>query len=183
VAIIHAQKADRLGNVISYGTRGVTDEFGANGAKRGVIVTAEEIVEPEVTRTDPDRVIVPYFKTLAVVHCPYGAHPSACRGYYGLDIRFSQYQGKYERYEELLPHFLDEWVYGCKDQEAYIEKYKSKFGQAGLDLLKPKLGFAPSPKLGVDYGYHDPTCWKGVPLYTDDRLKAFEEALAAKGGK
>ena len=39
VAIIHAQKADRLGNVISYGTRGVTDEFGANGATRGVIVT------------------------------------------------------------------------------------------------------------------------------------------------
>jgi glutaconate CoA-transferase, subunit A len=184
VAIIHAQKADRLGNVISYGTRGVTDEFGANGATRGVIVTAEEIVEPEVTRTDPDRVIVPYFKTLAVVHCPYGAHPSACRGYYGLDIRFSQYQGRYERYADLLPAFLDEWVYGCKDQAAYIEKYKSKFGQAGLDRLKPKLGFTPSPKLGVDYGYHDPTCWKGVPMYTDDRLKAYEEALAAKkGGK
>ncbi len=180
VAIIHAQKADRLGNVISYGTRGVTDEFGANGAKRGVIVTAEEIVEPEITRTDPDRVIVPYFKTLAVVHCPYGAHPSACRGYYGLDIRFSQYQGKHERYEELLPAFLDEWVYGCKDHAEYIEKYKSKFGQEGLDRLKPVLGF--KPKLDVDYGYHDPACWKGVPLYTDDRLKAFEAALAAKKG-
>ncbi len=180
VAIIHAQKADRLGNVISYGTRGVTDEFGANGAKRGVIVTAEEIVEPEITRSDPDRVIVPYFKTLAVVHCPWGAHPSACRGYYGLDIRFSQYQGKHERHEELLPAFLDEWVYGCKDHTEYIEKYKSKFGQAGLDRLKPVLGF--KPKLDVDYGYHDPACWKGVPLYTDDRLKAFEAALAAKKG-
>jgi glutaconate CoA-transferase subunit A len=180
VAIIHAQKADRLGNVISYGTRGVTDEFGANGAKRGVIVTAEEIVEPEITRSDPDRVIVPYFKTLAVVHCPYGAHPSACRGYYGLDIRFSQYQGKYERHEELLPAFLDEWVYGCKDHAEYIQKYKAKFGQEGLDRLKPVLGF--KPKLDVDYGYHDPACWKGVPLYTDDRLKAFEAALAAKKG-
>lgn len=166
--------------MISYGTRGVTDEFGANGAKRGVIVTAEEIVEPEITRSDPDRVIVPYFKTLAVVHCPWGAHPSACRGYYGLDIRFSQYQGKHERYEELLPAFLDEWVYGCKDHAEYIEKYKSKFGQEGLDRLKPVLGF--KPKLDVDYGYHDPACWKGVPLYTDDRLKAFEAELAAKKG-
>jgi len=46
VAIIHAQVADRLGNVMSWGTRGVTDEFGAMGAKRGVIVTAEEIVDP-----------------------------------------------------------------------------------------------------------------------------------------
>ncbi|MCG6536559.1 MAG: CoA transferase subunit A [Syntrophales bacterium LBB04] len=182
VGIIHAQKADRLGNVVSYGSRGVTDEFGAMGSKRGVIVTCEEIVEPEVVRSDPDRVVVPYFKTLAIVHCPYGAHPSACRGYYGLDIRFSQYQGRYERHAELLPHFLDEWVYGCKDHAAYIEKYKSKFGQAGLDRLKPVLGF--KPKLDVDYGYHDPAVWKGVPMYTDDRLKAYEEALAAKkGGK
>jgi glutaconate CoA-transferase subunit A len=182
VAIIHAQKADRLGNVVSYGSRGVTDEFGAMGSKRGVIVTTEEIVEPEVVRSDPDRVVVPYYKTLAVVHCPYGAHPSACRGYYGLDIRFSQYQGRYERHAELLPKFLDEWVYGCKDHAAYIEKYKSKFGQAGLDRLKPVLGF--KPKLDVDYGYHDPAVWKGVPMYTDDQLKAYEEALAAKkGGK
>jgi glutaconate CoA-transferase subunit A len=81
VAIIHAQRADRLGNVVSYNTRGVTDEFGAMGSKRGVIVTCEESVEPEEVRSDPDRVIVPYFKTLAVVHCPWDAHPSASRGY------------------------------------------------------------------------------------------------------
>ena len=182
VAIIHAQKADRLGNVVAYNTRGVTDEFGANGAKRGVIVTAEEIVEPEDVRSDPDRTIVPYFKTLAVVHCPYGAHPSACRGYYGLDIRFAQYQGKHERHEELMRAFMDEWIFGCEDHAAYIKKYIDKFGQEGLDRLKPVLGF--KPKMDIDYGYHDPACWKGVPLYTDDRLKAFEDALAAKkGGK
>ena len=170
VAVIHAQVADNLGNVMSWGTRGVTDEFGAMGAKRGVIVTAEEIVEPEVIRADPDRTVVPYFKTLAVVHCPWGAHPSACRGYYGLDIRFSQYQGKYERNAELLPKFLDEWVYGCEDREAYIKKYIQKFGQEGLDRLKPKLGY--KPKFQVDYGFHDPGVWKGVPQFTDDNIKA-----------
>lgn len=170
VAIIHAQVADRLGNVMSWGTRGVTDEFGAMAAKRGVIVTAEEIVEPEMIRADPDRTVVPYFKTLAVVHCPWGAHPSACRGYYGLDIRFSQYQGKYERNAELLPKYLDEWVYGCEDHAAYIKKYVQKFGQEGLDRLKPTLGF--KPKFAVDYGYHDPAVWKGVPQYTDEYIKA-----------
>jgi len=170
VAIIHAQKVDRLGNVVTWGTRGVTDEFGTMGAKRGVIVTAEEIIEPEEVRSDPDRTLVPYFKTLAVVHCPYGAHPSACRGYYGLDIRFSQYQGKYERSQDLLPHFMNEWIYGCEDHAAYIKKYISKFGQAGLDRLKPVLGF--EPKMKVDYGYHDPGCWKGVPQYTDEHIKA-----------
>ncbi len=170
VAVIHAQVADRLGNVMSWGTRGVTDEFGAMAANRGVIVTAEEIVEPEVIRADPDRTIIPYFKTLAVVHCPWGAHPSACRGYYGLDIRFSQYMGKYERNAELLPKFLDEWVYGCEDQSAYIKKYIRKFGREGLDRLKPTLGF--KPKYQVDYGYHDPGVWKGVPRYTDEYIKA-----------
>jgi len=170
VAIIHAQKADYFGNVITWGTRGVTDEFGTMGTKRGVIVTAEEIIEPEITRSDPDRTLVPYFKTLAVVHCPYGAHPSACRGYYGLDIRFSQYQGKYERSKDLLPVFMDEWIYGCEDHAAYIRKYTEKFGQEGLDRLKPILGF--KPKLDLDYGYHDPAVWKGVPQYTDEHIKA-----------
>jgi len=170
VAIIHAQKVDRLGNVVTWGTRGVTDEFGTLGTKRGVIVTAEEVIEPEEVRSDPDRTLVPYFKTLAVVHCPWGAHPSACRGYYGLDIRFSQYQGKYERSTELLPIFMNDWIYGCEDHAAYIKKYISKFGQQGLDRLKPVLGF--EPKMKVDYGYHDPAVWKGVPQYTDEHIKA-----------
>jgi glutaconate CoA-transferase subunit A len=170
VAVIHAQRADWLGNVVAWGTRGVTDEFGCMAAKRGVVVTAEEIVDPEVVRSDPDRTVVPYFKTLAVVHCPWGAHPSACRGYYGVDIRFCQYQGKYERSEELLPFFLDEWIYGCEDHTAYIQKYIAKFGREGLDRLRPKLGF--KPKMDVDYGYHDPAVWKGVPQYTDERIKA-----------
>ena len=170
VAIIHAQVADRLGNVVTWSTRGVTDEWGSMGAKRGVIVTAEEIVEPEIIRSDPDRTIVPYFKTLAVVHCPWGAHPSACRGYYGLDIRFCQYQGKYERDGKLLPHFMDEWIYSRKDHADYIKHYVEKFGQAGLDRLKVKTGF--KPKLNVDYAFHDPGCWKGVPQYTDQYIKA-----------
>jgi glutaconate CoA-transferase subunit A len=170
VAIIHAQVADRLGNVMVWGTRGVTDEFGAMGAKRGVLVTAEEIVEPEVIRSDPDRTVVPYYKTLAVVHCPWGAHPSACRGYYGIDIRFCQYQGKYERSEELFPKFLDEWIYQRKDFEDYLDHYIEKFGQEALDRLMVKRGY--TPKFTVDYGYHDPAVWRGVPQYTDDYIKA-----------
>jgi glutaconate CoA-transferase, subunit A len=169
VALIHAQKADSLGNVVAWGTRGVTDELGAMGSKRGVIVTAEEIISTEEVRSDPDRTIVPYFKTLAVVHCPWGAHPSACRGYYGLDIRFSQYQGKYERSSDLLPKFLEEWIYGCEDHAAYIQKYVQMFGLEGLDRLKPKLGF--KPKIDIDYGYHDPEVWQGVPQYTDKYIR------------
>ena len=170
VAIIHAQVADTLGNVVSWGTRGVADEFGANGTKKGVIVTAEKVVDPEVVRSDPDRTVVPYFKTLAVVECPYGAHPSACRGSYGLDIRYAQYQGKYERSAELLPKYIEEWIDGVEDREGYLKKYVEKFGQEGLDRLKPTTSC--KPKLEVDYGFHDPGCWKGVPQYTDENIKA-----------
>lgn len=170
VAIIHAQRADYLGNVVTWGTRGVADEFGAMGTKRGVIVTAEEIVEPEMVRSDPDRTVIPYFKTLAVVHCPWGSHPSACRGFYGLDIRYAQYQGKYEKNKDLLPVYIKEWIDDCDDRAAYIKKYIEKFGQEGLDRLKPKLGY--KPKMDIDYGFHDPGVWKGVPQYTDENIKA-----------
>ena len=170
VAVIHAQVADRLGNVMGWGTRGVTDEFGAMGVKRGILVTAEEIVEPGVIRADPDRTVIPYFKTLAVVHCPWGAHPSACRGYYGTDIRFCQYQGKFESNPELLPRFLHEWIYEREDFRAYLEHYVEKFGREALDRLQVKRGY--TPKFTVDYGYHDPAVWRGVPQYTDDYIKA-----------
>ena len=43
------------------------------------------------------------------------------------------------------------------------------FGREGLDRLKPKLGF--KPKLEVDYGYHDPAVWQGVPQYTDKYIR------------
>ncbi|GLI33386.1 CoA transferase subunit A [Desulforhabdus amnigena] len=169
VALIHAQRADHLGNVVAWGTHGNGDQHGAMGSKRGVIVTAEEIVDPEMVRSDPDRTLIPYYKTLAVVPCPWGAHPSACRGFYGLDVRFAQYQGKYMKKKEIVPHFLNEWIYGVKDHKAYIQKYVNTFGQEALERLKPILGF--KPQMEVDYGYHDPNIWEGVPPYTDMHIR------------
>ena len=86
VTIVHVQRADREGNAHCWGNFGVMIE-GVRAAKR-VIVVAEEIVEPEVIASDPNRTVIPGFMVNAVVGCPYGAHPSPVQGFYKRDDAF-----------------------------------------------------------------------------------------------
>jgi glutaconate CoA-transferase, subunit A len=79
VTIVHVQRADREGNAHCWGNFGVMIE-GVRAAKH-VIVVAEEIVEPEVIASDPNRTVIPGFLVNAVVECRYGAHPSPVQGY------------------------------------------------------------------------------------------------------
>src|SRR5581483_9670106 len=74
VTIVHVQRADRYGNAHCWGNFGVMIE-GVRAAKN-VIVVAEEIVDPEVIASDPNRTVIPGFLVSAVVACPFGAHPS-----------------------------------------------------------------------------------------------------------
>src|SRR5581483_6853425 len=74
VTIVHAQRADEEGNAHCWGNLGVMQE--AVRAAKKVIVVAEEIASPEVIASDPNRTVVPGFLVSAVVHEPFGAHPS-----------------------------------------------------------------------------------------------------------
>ena len=84
VAVIHAQKADRKGNVLIWGIVGVQKE--AVLSARRAIVTVEEIVD----RLDapPNAVVLPSWVIDAVCHVPGGAHPSFAQGYSTRDNRF-----------------------------------------------------------------------------------------------
>jgi glutaconate CoA-transferase subunit A len=84
--IIHAQKADRRGNVLIWGILGVQKEA-ALAAKR-VLVTVEEIVD----RLDawPNACILPHWVVSAVSLEPGGAFPSYAQDYYERDNRFYQ---------------------------------------------------------------------------------------------
>ncbi len=84
VTVIHAQKADRRGNVLLWGILGVQKEA-AMAAKR-VIVTVEQIVE----RLDapPNACILPRAVVSAVCLQPGGAFPSYAHGYYTRDNPF-----------------------------------------------------------------------------------------------
>jgi len=84
VAIIHAQQADRRGNVALWGITGIQKEA-ALAAKR-VIVTVEEIVDEFVAR--PFGIVIPSVAVDAISVEPGGSHPSYADGYYDRDNAF-----------------------------------------------------------------------------------------------
>jgi len=85
VAIVHAQKADREGNVLLEGIVGVQKE--AVLAARKSLVTVEEIVDA-LPRTSPNAVVLPSWTVTAIAVAPGGAKPSYAHGYYARDNAF-----------------------------------------------------------------------------------------------
>lgn len=84
VTVIHAQKADRRGNVLLWGILGVQKEA-VLAAKRS-IVTVEEVVED--LEAPPNACVLPSWALSAVCHVPGGAYPSYAQGYSQRDNRF-----------------------------------------------------------------------------------------------
>ena len=82
VAVIHALRADRAGNVLLEGIVGAQKEI-VLAAKRS-IVTVEEIVDDFGARS-ANAVILPSWTVGAIVCVPGGAHPSYAHGYYKRD--------------------------------------------------------------------------------------------------
>jgi len=120
VAIVHAQRTDREGNAHCWGSFGVMIE-GVRAAKR-VIVVAEEIVEPEVISSDPNRTVIPGFLVNAVVECRYGAHPSPVQGYYKRDDAFFRQYHEQTKVKADNDSWLERWVYGVADRVAYMNQ-------------------------------------------------------------
>lgn len=79
VAIIHALRADRDGNVLLEGIVGVQKE--AVLAARRSVVTVEEVVDHFGARS-PNAVILPAWTVSAIAVVPGGAYPSYAHGYY-----------------------------------------------------------------------------------------------------
>ncbi|HEX9018897.1 MAG TPA: CoA-transferase [Anaerolineaceae bacterium] len=142
VAVVHVQRADARGNAHLWGIIGEQKEA-AFAAKR-VILTAEEIVDEEVIRSDPNRTLIPEFIVDAVCQVPYAAHPSYTQGYYDRDNAFYLEWDKISETPESLQQYLEEWVFGVADRAAYCQK----LGPEKMDSLKVTSRLAAS----VDYG-------------------------------
>jgi glutaconate CoA-transferase subunit A len=142
VAIIHAQRADRHGNTQLWGLLGMQKEVAF--ASGHVIVAVEEVVDEAVIRADPNRTAIPGLIVDAVVHEPYGAHPSYVQGCYDRDNESYLSWDKLSQDHAAVEAWLDEWVYGLPDRAAYVKK----LGAGYFDKLKPAPLLAPS----VDYG-------------------------------
>jgi glutaconate CoA-transferase subunit A len=120
VAIVHVQRADAQGNAHLWGIIGEQKE--AAFAARKVILTAEEIVDESVIRSDPNRTMIPGIIVDAVCHVPYCSHPSYAQGYYDRDNQFYMDWDKISESPEAVKSWLDEWVYGLRDRAEYLEK-------------------------------------------------------------
>jgi glutaconate CoA-transferase subunit A len=117
VAIIHAQRADAHGNTQIWGILGEQKEVAF--ASRKVIVTAEEIVDEGVIRSDPNRTVIPDIVVSAVCHVPHCAHPSYTQGYYDRDNKFYLEWDKISERRENVQAWLNEWVHGLNDHAEY----------------------------------------------------------------
>jgi glutaconate CoA-transferase, subunit A len=142
VTIVHAQRADAQGNAQMWGVLGVQKES-AFAADR-VIVVAEEIVDESVIRADPNRTVIPGLIVDAVVHEPWGAHPSYTQGYYDRDNAFYVGWEDISKDQARLDDYLGEYVFGVRDRAEYLTKHPD---------LRQRLEAEQRICVGVNYGY------------------------------
>jgi glutaconate CoA-transferase subunit A len=108
VAIVHAQKADRAGNVLIEGIVGVQKEA-VFAAKRS-IVTVEEIVD-RLPVASANAVVLPSWTVSAIVEAPFGARPSYAHGYYTRDNAFYVAWDTISRDRATFQSWMDEHVF------------------------------------------------------------------------
>ena len=108
-AIVHAQRADRKGNVMFEGIVGVQKE--AVLAASRSIVTVEEIVD-DFGKHSPNAVILPSWTVDAIAEVPGGAHPSYAHGYYTRDNAFYKNWEPISRDRESFTAWINENVLG-----------------------------------------------------------------------
>lgn len=107
VAIVHAHRADRAGNVFLEGISGVIKE--AVLAAGRSVVTVEEIVD-ELMPPSPNSLVLPGWTIGAVAEVPGGARPSYVQGLYGRDNAFYQEWDAISRDRERFQEWIEEHV-------------------------------------------------------------------------
>ncbi|MEN9506999.1 MAG: hypothetical protein RI958_2925 [Actinomycetota bacterium] len=116
VTVIHAQRADRHGNVQIWGLVGVQKE--AVLAARRSIVTVEEIVD----ELEPmaNAVVLPQWTLSAVCHVPGGAHPSFAMGYSERDNAFYRAWDDIAKDRDAFGAWIDRHVHGTADHAEFL---------------------------------------------------------------
>lgn len=130
VALIHVHQADRFGNARIFGP-GLAPVETAAASKR-VIISAEEIVEPEEIRRSPGLTSIPFYMVDAVVHAPFGAYPGAMPGIYRGDIQhfiefvMTQASGR-------IGEYMEKWIYSVGSDAEMLEQ---RVGQQKMSQLR-----------------------------------------------
>jgi glutaconate CoA-transferase subunit A len=116
VSIIHAQKADRAGNVLIWGIVGAQKE--AIMAADRAIVTVEEIVDK--LDAPPNAVILPAWILSAVVQVKHGAFPSYTHGYYPRNNAFYKQWDGISKDRDTFLAWMDKHIMNTKDFDEFL---------------------------------------------------------------
>jgi len=143
VGVIQVQRADSEGNAQMWGLIGDT-KYGINSCKN-IIVAAEEIVDKKVIMESPERTIVSAHKVDAVVHEPWGSHPSYMQGFYYTDLEYRFNYAKETKTLEDWETWLEKWVTRVDDRQEYLKV----LGEEKIKKLKAKSIIQGA----VDYGF------------------------------
>ncbi|MBM4371649.1 MAG: CoA transferase subunit A [Deltaproteobacteria bacterium] len=132
VGIIHAHRADRFGNVQVDGITGFAWELAR--ASRRLIVSVEELITTDEIRRQPDRTLIPWYLTDAIVHQPFGSWPGEMCYVHDRDGEHLKAYLAATETAEGTKAYHDEWVTGVPCHEALLEK----IGPARLAELRSR---------------------------------------------
>jgi len=135
-SIIHASRVDREGNVQIDGIRG-EDIEGARAGKK-VIILAEEIVDSEFTRAQPDQTVIPNIYVHHVVECPWGSYPMMVYNYYDYDMEHIRMYYDQCKTEEGWQKYCEEYVTSVGDHMGFLRKI-------GIERLLKRRAKKPLP--------------------------------------
>ena len=177
VCIVHVQRADKFGNAQYWGAIGSVPA--AALASKRIIITCEEIVDTEIIRSSPHHTIIPDFRANAVIEVPWGAHPTEVVGHYNLDKLMWGLFFMAAAREERMQEWMDEWVFGCRNRQAYLDHYVEKFSSGRLQKLVAK----PFYSAPANYGSAFLSTWdeNGKERGTGLTLAEIENLLEERG--
>jgi glutaconate CoA-transferase, subunit A len=118
VTILHVQRCDAQGRAHVWGPLGISEEAGL--AAERVIISCEEVVDAAVTLSDPNRILLPETKVVAVVHEPGGSHPSPVQGFWKRDHALDNAYADESRTRDGYEAWLKRWVLDVPDRQTYM---------------------------------------------------------------
>lgn len=126
VTLLHAQKADRRGNVLLQGIVGAAKE--AAMAARKLLVTVEEVVDE--LEAAPNAIILPHWVVTALSCVPWGAYPSYAQGYYERDNAFYLAWDGIARDRAGFLAWMDQHVTGTQDHAGFLRSLSGVAAEA-----------------------------------------------------
>jgi len=120
VAMFHVPRCDMYGNTQINGI--LAEDFELARAARRVIITTEEIVDPEQIRAEPWRTVIPFYLVDAVCEVPFGAHPTQMPYLYFFDEEHIGEWLDLSRTPEGTKAYFEKYVFGPRDFEQYLDQ-------------------------------------------------------------